>query len=210
MFPKEGLILFIGGAPTVGKTTIARELSEKIGIKFFSTDDIRDEVKKYWDKKSHPDLFDVDLYEAEEYLTKFSAYEIVKKQNAEGEDLWLGIRDFIENQSKEGKKQSFIVEGIDILPRLVVHYAHDLYSTKAVFLVDENVDRIRHTVFNRGLWDESHLYSDDLKEKEVEWAYLFGSTIAEEAKKYNYPVVQCDKTNDINKIMLVLGFEALI
>ncbi len=60
---------------------------------------------------------------------------------------------------------------------------------KALFLIDEDKDRIRNTIFTRGLWDEADKYPNDVKEKEVEWVFAFNDYIKEEAKKYNFPVV---------------------
>jgi len=54
---------------------------------------------------------------------------------------------------------------------------------KAIFLIDEDKDRVRNIIFTRGLWDEPNKYPDSVKEKEVEWVFAFNSYIKEEAKK---------------------------
>ena len=67
--------------------------------------------------------------------------------------------------------------------------------TKAVFLIDLDEDRMRKVVYERGLYDRADKYSDDVKEKEVEWAMLFTHRLKREALKCGFPCVDVTKTN---------------
>ena len=75
---------------------------------------------------------------------------------------------------------------------------------QAVFLIDEDKDRVRNTVFTRGLWDEPQKYPDEVKEKEVEWVLAFNDYIKSEAKKYNLPVFSVDRASYLDEIKKLL------
>ena len=67
--------------------------------------------------------------------------------------------------------------------------------------MDDNVERVRKTIFTRGLWDDADKYNDDVKEKEVEWVVEFNNYIIKESKKYSFPVVKIgDRRKYIDKI----------
>ncbi len=191
-------IILIGGAPTTGKSTMAGLLAGHLNIPWISTDQIREIMMAVADRNRYPKLFNqifnYESYTAEKFLTEFSAEEIVKMEMEQSEAVWVGIKKFIEEDWiwKEG----FIVEGVNILPHLVAKDFKDNKNIKPVFLVDEDKDRTRDVIFKRGLWDDANTYSDDVKEKEVEWASLFSRKIKIEAEKYGYPCVEVQKGKD--------------
>ncbi len=91
------------------------------------------------------------------------------------------------------------------MPHLVAKEIADDKQIRPVFLIDEDVERIRKVVFSRGLWGDADTYSDDVKEKEVEWALLFSSRLKTEVKNYGYPLVEVEKDgNDFKKVLDVL------
>lgn len=77
-----------------------------------------------------------------------------------------------------------------ILPRLVSGLRVKNKKIKAVWLVDENIERVRKTIFTRGLWDDAKKYSDSVKEKEVAWVMAFNKYITKETKKYRLPLIR--------------------
>src|SRR3989338_6816563 len=85
-------------------------------------------------------------------------------------------------------------------------FLHSNYTSKLAveFLshnTDEEIDRVRKTIFTRGLWDDASKYYDSVKEKEVEWVVAFNNYITKEAKKYRLPVVSIgDRKDYINKV----------
>lgn len=185
-------IILIGGAPTTGKSTIAKLLSKHLNLPWFSTDQIRNIMRTATNIKDLPNLFEPDGYDGEGFLNKFSAEEIVKMEIAQGEITWNGVKDFI----KDGHYpwiDGFILEGIGILPNLIEKDFKNNMNIKSIFLVDENPEKIRKVIFTRGLWDEAHKYPDYVKEKEVDWVLLFNKKIIVEAKKFGYPIIEVNK-----------------
>lgn len=181
-------IILIGGSPTVGKTYAAKKLARSLKLPWLSTDAIRMQMRKIVRPKDYPELFrfaGATSALAVTYLSKHSANEIVRHQNAESREVWKGVRGLLESSDCG----SIIIEGVAILPRLVKFLALKNKTVKAVFLVDENTQRVRQTVYRRGLWGKASEYSDSVKEREVAWVMAFNRYLLSEAKKYRLPVV---------------------
>jgi len=196
-------VILIGGTPTVGKSTVAKALSEKLGIPWISTDQLRGIIRPYAKREEYPDLLLPEGSEtAEDFLTRFSAEEIADMELAQAKDVWPAVKYLIEE--KYGWKNGVIIEGVNITPELVHEYK-DQKHIKAIFLVDEDADRMRDIVYSRGLWDSADTYSDDLKPKEIEWAMLFSHKLKLEAEKFGYPCIEVEKdSNDLQRVVETL------
>lgn len=183
-------IILIGGAPTAGKSYAARKLAERLNLPWISTDTIREQMRKLVRKEDYPDLFhhaEATADMAVEFLTHNTPEEIVQHQNQESVEVWRGVKALIET---DYVWKSFIVEGVAILPNLAAELMKENQDVKTAFLMDENIQRIRESIFTRGLWDDASKYPDVVKEKEVEWVIAFNKWIKEEAAKYNLPFIQ--------------------
>ncbi len=195
-------VVLIGGSPTAGKSYTARKISENLKLPWISTDTIREQMRKIVRKEDYPSLFyhaGATPQMAFEFLTKKTAKEIVKSQNAESLEVWKGVKAIIDT---DYVWESFVIEGVAILPNLVSKLTKKNKNVKAIFLIDENIDRIRKTIFTRGLWDDAKKYPDSIKEKEVEWVVEFNNFIKREAKKYAFPVVSVGNRKDYLKDIL--------
>ena len=194
-------IILIGGSPTAGKSYTARRLAEQLKLPWISTDTIREQMRKIVRKEDYPALFLHSNYTSKlavEFLSHNTAEEIVKHQNKESIAVWKGVKALIET---DYVWKSFIIEGVAILPSLVSGLIKRNKNIQVVFLIDEDIDRVRKTIFTRGLWDDASKYSDSVKEKEVEWVVAFNNYITKEAKKYRLPVVSIgDRKDYINKV----------
>ena len=78
----------------------------------------------------------------------------------------------------------------------VINQLKEKNNIVPIFLVDNNLERIRKTIFTRGLWDDADKYPDNLKEKEVEWVVAFNNFIKKEANKYNYQTIEIGNQKD--------------
>jgi len=183
-------IILIGGSPTAGKSYTARAIADSLKLPWISTDTIREQMRTLVRKKDYPHLFfhvGAAPDRAVQYLSKHSAQDIVSDQNKESVAVWKGVQGLIKTDYVWG---SFIIEGVAILPHLVNKLSVKNKTIKVVFLVDDDINRIRKTIFTRGLWDDADKYPDKVKEKEVEWVMAFNNYIIKEAKKYGFPVVK--------------------
>ncbi|MCD4759967.1 hypothetical protein K8R33_03695 [archaeon] len=194
-------VILIGGAPTVGKSYVARKIAEELKLPWISTDTIRLQMRKIVRKKDFPRLFDIEGATpdmAVEFLSKRSAKQIVKFQNDESVDVWKGVKALIET---DYVWKSFIVEGVAILPKLIKNLSIPGKEVKILFLLEDDIERIREIVFTRGLWSDADKYPDSVKEKEIEWVVEFNKYILREAKKYGFPVVKIgDRKKHIDEI----------
>lgn len=199
-------IYLIGGMPTSGKSTIAQGLSDYLHTPWISTDQIREVMRVIADRNQHPKLFMPEGYTAERFLTEYDAQQIVNIEFEQGEATWPGVSKLIVNNNTW--HQGFVIEGVAILPHLIERDYRDNPNVKPVFIGDENEDRVRNVVYTRGLWGDAKTYSDDVKEREVEWAISFSKILKQEAEKNGYPWVEVEKNaDDLNKVLQALGLK---
>lgn len=196
-------IILIGGAPTVGKSTMAGLLSKRLDLPWISTDQTREIMRVMANKRDYPKLYNVDGHDAVSFLTTFSPQEIADMEFEQGIAAWPGNKKLIEDDYTW--RQGFIVEGVNILPELIptLETSSDI---RPVFLIDDSEERMREVVFGRGLWADAHTYPDDVKEKEVEWAVLFSQKLEQSAREHGYPVVKIEKdsTEDVEAVLKAL------
>lgn len=193
-------IILLGGMPTAGKTTIARQVSKHFDIPYISTDQIRTIMESVADPKVFPMLFSSGTYSAEEYLEKYLAEDIADMEFKQGYEVWKGIKYFIEKDWVW--RDGCVIEGVGIIPSLVSSLDKVKFDVSAVFVSDTNHDRLKHVIYNRGLFDNASNYSDHVKDKEVEWVKLFDEKIRQDAKKSGYPIIELKKDeSDITQVL---------
>lgn len=180
-------IILIGGAPTIGKSFLAKKLSEKMKIPWISTDTIRKFMREVVREKDYSNLFYFTKKTAKNYLTSHTPEQIVKDQNNESIDVWKGVKSFI---SSDYNWQFYIIEGVAVLPRFISEDLSDNKSIRSIFLLNNNEERIKKIIFKRGLWSNSNKYPDNLKSIEVKWVIKFNAWLKKELKKYKYPLIE--------------------
>src|SRR4051812_1986338 len=92
----NGTKYLIGGAPTVGKSTVAAALAAHLNLPWISTDQIRDIMRTIADRHVNPKLFNPEGYGAATLFDAFSTEQLVELEVAQGEAAWVGIRALIE------------------------------------------------------------------------------------------------------------------
>ena len=178
-------IILIGGAPTVGKSELAKHLSKDLNIPWISCDSVKEIMRKTVRKNDYPNLFYQPSFAAEKYMNSHTIQQIIRDQNKENTDVWKGVKALIDT---DYTWKSFIVEGVAIIPNLVHRSYRENKKIKTIFLINNDKEWIRKVVFTRGLWADADKYPDSVKEKEVEWVIEFNEWLKKDAKKYNFPV----------------------
>jgi 2-phosphoglycerate kinase len=191
-------IILVGGMPTAGKSTVAKALADYFSLPWISTDHIRIIMREVVNRDEYPKLFN-----PKDYLEKMSPSEIVQLKIDQAEAIWVAVRRLIKDDYTW--REGFIVEGVNILPRLVQQDFHGDSRVRAVFLADPDESHIRKILFSRGIYSQTEPYADELKEKELKWVLKFGEMIRESANTYNFPVIELDKTgDDLEKVLKAL------
>ncbi len=193
----------IGGAPAVGKSTVAAALAAHLGIPWISTDQIRDIMRSIADRGTHPKLFNPEGHGAETLFEAFSAEQLVEIEVGQGEAAWTGIRALIERDYTW--PQGFVVEGVNLLPHLIRRDFGGGSDVVGIFVTDADPVRIRNVIFTRGIWDEAGRYPDSVKEKEFAWVLQYDAWLKAQAGIHGFPVVALDKDGrDLDRILEAL------
>lgn len=186
-------IILIGGAPTTGKSTIAKKLAQHLELPWISTDQLRAVVKPYAYKNEYPELLHSENLTAEQFLSKYTPQEVCDKEFAQARDVWPGIKALL---AHDAWSDGCVIEGVNIVPKLMVEDYPNKEHVTSLFLLDLNEERMREVVYTRGLYAKANTYSDGVKPLEVEWAMLFAKKLKLEAIKYKQPWVEMSKTEE--------------
>jgi 2-phosphoglycerate kinase len=192
----NGTKYLIGGAPTVGKSTVAAGLAAHLGLPWISTDQIRDIMRTVADRRAHPKLFNPPgptgvPYDAEGFYKSFSAEEIVAIEIGQGEAAWTGIKAMIDRDYTW--PQGFVVEGVNLLPHLIKRDFTGAGEVRTVFVTESDPARIRDVIFTRGIWDDAARYPDTVKAQELAWILRYDAWLREQALAHGFPVVALNK-----------------
>ena len=186
----------IGGAPRVGKTTLAMRVIARHPMFAVSADAVRDVLQGVLKPATHPDLFEMlELSRHESAMAKFldnHPYEGVTMQNDESAIVWPSINQFIQTHLSDG--QDILVEGVEILPEWLTYVTYDY---KIVFLGNTSADHANQIAMQAHLnqHDWMHRYTDN---SIASWAGLvreFSRYVKGQAAEHDMPFIE---TNDDN------------
>lgn len=185
------VVYFIGGAPRVGKTMLAKQIIRQQPMFAISADAVRGMLKGMLQPSDAPALFAIqNLAKHESAMASFlrrNPKKGVQLQNDESAVIWPSIEGLIASYLADG--QDVLVEGVEILPSNLakVHYPY-----KVVFLGNTSVE---HT---NAIAEQAHTQPHDWMHRYAAssidaWAGLvrsFSEYIKVEAEKYSMPYVE--------------------
>ncbi len=208
MVDKQTIIL-IGGAPTTGKTSLAKQLSKHLQMPWISTDFIRGWMRMMVNKKDYPDLFNFTNITAEEHYQKFTINDSIKFDVKRNLDVFNGLKKFIEKNNDWEMWDNFIVEGISILPEKIKDFDFDKVNLISLFLIDTDLDRIKKIVYERGLWGDAESYADWVKEKEILLLEKVNQDYLKKCKKFGlkYFIIEKNRLNTIDDVVSYVNKE---
>ena len=140
-YPK---VVYLGGAPMLGKTTAARILACRLGYSSVSTDDIGVAIGAVT-KADRPPI------DYREYYIVNSLEELIQDLNVGHERLWPALRTIIQNHESWGPP--LVIEGYALRPDYVHTLAGDV---SGVFLLAGEAlieKRVRASDFSQGASD---------------------------------------------------------
>ncbi len=183
-------LYLIGGAPLTGKSTLAARIAaSKKNAVVLSTDNIREWMQRTCNRSDYPHLFSSYGLTAEQYYQKFpTAKAALEEEIIQGKDVETGVISLLAIQKLAW--EIAVIEGIAVTPNLT-RKLKELYAgvtQTTTFLYDDDLDRIKRRVFDRGLWGPSGTYPESIKPIQVEWTILYNGWYRDEAQKYGYDV----------------------
>ncbi len=201
------MLYFIGGAPTAGKSTLGKKVAELLNAQCMSTDQVRSVVRAFASRDQYPELFLEEKYSSPvTYYEHFTPEQVVAREYAQAKIVWKGINEVVKNEW--GSNSALVIEGVSIFPDLVMEHYGDSPEYKALFLIDEDGDRIRSVIQTRGLWDDPDTYPDEVKGKEVEFVKAFSSKVKQDALECGFPCIEVTKSEvDLEKALVLLGIK---
>jgi 2-phosphoglycerate kinase len=170
--------ILIGGVPGVGKSTLTAALAKSLNVPWISTDQIRNLCNI--EKLKNDDGFSLE------------------KEIAKSEEIWPAVERIMHSPYPW---EGIIVEGAAILP----HRAAALVDVKTIFIVDDDADRVRETVYQRSLLPWINTKTVEQQVAKVEFILKFGEYIKTEAKKYGIPIYSPLRTlEDVDNVKDIL------
>lgn len=178
---QEWKVLLIGGSSAVGKSQLARQLSDEFHIPLTEIDDIRISLQQLVDKNSHPDLYFFLKKPWVEILKDYSTEDLVTRLLKVGEEIWPAVDALI------GKhidcNEPVIFEGDGLIPSLLAK--RDQKDFKAIFIWD-SIDNLLARAESRS---RSKGLADDLANKQAEFTAAFGDELKKQAFENNFEVI---------------------
>lgn len=194
-------IILLGGAPAIGKSTVAQKLADRLGVPCISTDDIRAEMRTRENKNDSPPLFFLDkttVSDPADFLSAISVNDLLNVVDGECREVWRGVLNIIEN-SKDS--ESFIIEGVAILPEKAAILERQKNNIKVIILINSDPGLIRNTIYSRGLGGSPNLFPEELKHKQMKWVDASNKRYKQEALKHGLEVFDIADSNHIGKII---------
>ena len=182
-----GKIILIGGAPAVGKSYLAQQLSLKLGIPWISTSDVNSLMARPKEEGEAVVEFDSEGQTPQQLLRKLTPQENLEQQNRENEGVWKDVFSFIKLNDLW---DSYIIEGVAVLPHLIARDLGKRSDIHPLFLLDKDEARLRNVVKMKPVWEYSRGYAGRAKKLDLEYVLLFNSWLREQLKKYPFPSIE--------------------
>jgi 2-phosphoglycerate kinase len=174
----EWQILLISGSSGVGKSHLARQLSEHYKTPLTEMDDIRIALQQLVSREQHPELFT--LYDNPDYRIELNEREFSKQQLAVAEVVWKALDPLLSKHIR--LQERVIFEGDCIVPDLLK--TRDLEQIKAIFIYDDLEEiKNRQRLRNRPGNPIEHSETDAL------FAYTHGMTLKEQAETNDFVAI---------------------
>jgi 2-phosphoglycerate kinase len=141
-------VIYIGGAPMVGKTTVATLLASRLGCACISTDDIGAAITAATDASTHPEFHYMGAMDYRDYYATTDVETLIRHSDDQHAALWPAIRALFQNHESWGNP--IVIEGWALRPGYVAELSG---SISGVFLTaDDDLieDRVRCSAFCAG------------------------------------------------------------
>ncbi len=200
-------IYYIGGAPRSGKSTVAQALIASRPMFAASTDAIRTAVKAVLAPAQNPKYFKTErgAFGSKNHLLAMEKdpEQALKYELDEAYETWGSTQDFISYYQRDGK--DIAIEGVGVLPEQLANVDYPFKAVFIVHLTDQTQTIVDHTMSNPDDWLSK--YDERTIRAFSSFNLRWNKFIAEQARKYNFSVVEVDSNNfqtNVNSAVEVL------
>ena len=192
-------VLLIGGSSGVGKTVVARELSNYLSLSLLLLDDVRLALQQATSTETNPDLHVFLNYETEQWRNSESIYA---DWITVGQAMVKPLNAIISHHIIVPDVGAIIVEGDGILPMVRKQFLEPK-DVCTVFIVEQNEKQLLHNLQSRGRgfddWDKMQ------QEGFAHASWLYGQWLAQEANKLGLPVINAGPQKTILERLLSIA-----
>jgi len=176
---KSWKVLLIGGSSGVGKSHLARQLSDYYKVPLLELDDIRIALQQVVKETDHPDLFT--FINTKNFYEKFNDQEFVLNLLGVGAVVWKALDVLISKHI--ACDEPIIIEGDGIIPKLLFQRNQDYI--KSIFLHD-SIDSIKERQLKRDrLGGEA-----EKAEKNSQFSFAYSEELKRQSQECNFLVLE--------------------
>lgn len=167
MIPKlpSNTLIVIGGAPCVGKTSLAKQLGKVLGVKVLETDKYQKSLQKQLNPSEEPDLFLRRGLSASLYYRRYPTSSLVA--DMELRQATATSRHLLNKIHQQPLILPLIIEGLAVLPEVIERLATSEAQLIPIFLIQPNSYTLAKAIEHRGLWSRAWKYPAALKPLEI-------------------------------------------
>jgi GNAT superfamily N-acetyltransferase len=154
-------VIYIGGSPMVGKSTVARVVASRLQYACVSTDDIGSAVAAVTNETTHPQFHYMGTQDHRDYYASSDTRKLVSDMNDLHASLWPAVRILFENHMSWAGP--VVIEGWCLRPRLVSELSGDVAG---VFLLGDDAlleERVFSSDFSIGATDRKAMLGQYLE-----------------------------------------------
>jgi 2-phosphoglycerate kinase len=181
-------VLLIGGPSGAGKTVVARQLGQRLGISWMQVDDLRLALLR--SQVRLPEHTDALYFFQDHQAGQLSPEQFREGLIAVGQVMLPAIEVVVENHVDTDAPT--IIEGDAILPSLVarpeVRKRMQNGQVQAVFLVEPEEQIILSNMLTRGRGIDQYTEAEARTEARAKW--LYGQWLTQEAQRFGLPVLK--------------------
>ena len=195
------MFYLIGGAPRVGKTTLAKKISSDYNIPWISVDTVESIILEYIPDDLKDDLFPKNKIRKEthdindEMYSLFSTKQIVDAYIKQSKASWKAISTFVKKEEQYG--HSYVIEGFQIHPELVIQLQNENpeATIKSIFVGRSDVKQIIANVLEfggRNDWFTKKTINESTYQKIAEMIAEYSNFFKLAAEQLDLPFVNLD------------------
>jgi 2-phosphoglycerate kinase len=189
-------VILIGGAPLVGKTTVARKLAARLEYSCLSTDDLIQAVIALTTEQSHPHLHLLEHKDDRQYFITHSVARLVADAQIRNQAVWPAVKKIIMNHGRY--TTPIIVEGWALMPEKVAQL--EMGQVASLWLVASP------QVFEQRVRQESEFFRSTAMEEVFIRKFIDRSTICNDnlrkaAGALNLPLVEVAPQSGADEIV---------